>query len=163
MIHEYGVTTTIRHLGRLAIGFLQIKIAGDFFDHLFRNDFGVFNERADQGMFTKQIDNPRNASGMAMHNFDRRWAEDLPSRVAGDAEPLLDVAMRLEQRQRACFGPESNALAKLPQARVVYFFLQLRLTGEHNLQEFFRGSLQIRQKPNLFEHVRRQVLRFVDD
>src|SRR6266566_4624744 len=118
---------------------------------------------ADQGMFTKQIDNPRNACGMAMHNFDRRWAEDLPSRVAGDAEPLLDIAMRLEQRQRACFGPKSNALTKLPQLRVVYFFLELRLTGEHDLQEFFRGSLQIRQKPNLFEHVGGQVLRFVDD
>src|SRR2546428_12430495 len=82
MIRQYGVTATIRYLG-LAIGFLQIKIAGDFFDHLSRNGFGVFDERADQGMFTKQIDNPGNASGMAMHNFNCRWAEDLPSPVAG--------------------------------------------------------------------------------
>ena len=72
MVYEYGMAGIPGFGGQLGTNFLQVKIAGNFFDDLFRDGFGVFDERADQGMFTNQIDNPGNASGVAMHNFNRR-------------------------------------------------------------------------------------------
>ena len=64
----------------LDVHILEIEVAGDFFHDLFRHGRGVFDERADQSVFAKQIDEPRNAAGMAMHDFNGRRTEDLFSR-----------------------------------------------------------------------------------
>src|SRR5882724_6583274 len=40
---------------------------------------------------------------------------------------------------------------------------QLGLADQNDLQELLRARLEIREEPHLLEHIRRKVLRFVDD
>ncbi len=52
----FPLQSCIRGFGRrLDLHFLEIEITGDFFDDLFRDGFGVFDEGTDQGMLAKQI------------------------------------------------------------------------------------------------------------
>lgn len=46
MVHEYWMWNVRRFGDRLDTDFLQIQIAGDFFDDPFGNGFRLFDERA---------------------------------------------------------------------------------------------------------------------
>src|SRR6476661_5261022 len=100
---------------------------------------------------------------MTVHGLNGSGLKNLLSAATGDAKPLGDVAVSLQECQRASFGPQSNALAKLPKLSIVHFHFQLRLTREDDLEELCICSLEVTQEPNLFEHFERQILSLIDD
>ncbi len=54
-------------------------------------------------------------------------------------------------------------MIELPQFRLVQHVEQVQLSDDHDLQQLLIVGLEVRKDANLFEHVGRQVLRFVDD
>ena len=58
--------------------------------------------------------------------------------------------------------PRRDPLIELPQLRQFEMFRKFRLADQHDLQQLLPFRLQIRQQPDLFEHRRRQVLRFIN-
>jgi len=59
--------------------------------------------------------------------------------------------------------PQRNSLTQLPQFRLPEHLFQLGLPHQHDLDQLRLGGLEIRQQPDLLEHLGREVLRFVDD
>jgi hypothetical protein len=50
----------------------------------------------------------------------------------------------------------------LTKLRPFELFFQFGLARKHDLQEFLRGSFQVVEQPNLFQHGHRQILGFID-
>ena len=74
-----------------------------------------------------------------------------------------DVAVSLFERELARLGAERDALPELPELRLIQLLFKFGLAGEHDLQQLFSGSLQIRQQADFLEHLRRKILRLVND
>ena len=58
---------------------------------------------------------------------------------------------------------QHDALAELAQLGPRQHVPELRLPDEHDLDQLGARGLEIREQPDLLEHLRREVLRFVDD
>ncbi len=86
-----------------------------------------------------------------------------PPRQAGDTQPFQYVSARLLEREGARFRSERNALAELPELRLVQFLFKFGLPGKHNLQQLLGRSFQVGQQPNFFQHPRREVLGLIDN
>ena len=71
--------------------------------------------------------------------------------------------VRFFEGELARFGAQRDALPELPELRLVELLFEFGLARENDLQQLFRGSLQIRQQPDFLEHLRRKILRLVDD
>jgi hypothetical protein len=56
-----------------------------------------------------------------------------------------------------------HALRQLPQVPLSQKVVELRLSDEHNLNQFLRIGLEIRDQANLLENIAREILCFVDD
>jgi hypothetical protein len=99
-----------------------------------------------------------------MHRVDGGFCKvGVGVRCAGNAKALHDVSADFISGERIGFAAQHDALPELPQLGQLEFFLKLGLAREDDLQQLVRGSLEIGQQPNLFEHGERQVLCFIDD
>ena len=83
--------------------------------------------------------------------------------AAGDAQTLDDVLGGLVGGERLGAAPEEDALAELAHAGMTQLLFELRLTGEHDLQQLLGGGLEVGEQANLFEQLPGEVLRLVDD
>ena len=68
-------------------------------------------------------------------------------------QPVLDVALHLQARQRAQVIAHRDPLAELAQARRVQLLAQLGLAEEDDLQELALVGLQVRQQPYLLQQL----------
>ena len=98
-----------------------------------------------------------------MNGLNGFGAEDGFAVGAGDAQTLGDVVRRFLSGERGSFTAQHDALTKLAKFGKFEFVFQLGLTGQNNLQEFFRGSFQIGEKTNFFKNRKAEILRFIDD
>ena len=114
-------------------------------------------------MFAEQIRNPGNSAGIAVHHRHRFRAEDIGIFGSRDSHALLNISVGFLERERARLGAQRDALPELAQLRLVQFLFEFGLPGENDLQQLFRGSLQVRQQSDFLEHLRRKILRLVDD
>ena len=82
----------------------------------------------------------------------------------GNFQSVPYVFLRLAGVQGADVVVADDALRELPQLRAAQCRPQLRLAHEDHLQlQHLPSGIEIRQHPQLFELVRGQVLRLVDD
>src|SRR5579862_2045 len=117
-----------------------------------------------QSIFTKRIDQARNAARVTMNLEDRFHRENFvwigtPCHL----HPLAYVAVRFLQFQRLQLGAQSDSLLQLPQIDRIELFVQLRLTNQQDLQQLFLRRFQIRQKSNFFENLRGEMVGFVNN
>ena len=59
--------------------------------------------------------------------------------------------------------PGRHALGELSQLRLLEDRRQLRLTDQDHLEQLLPGGLEVRQEPDLLEHLGGEILRLVDD
>ncbi len=76
---------------------------------------------------------------------------------------MAHIGARLLAAQRIQVVAAGDALRELAQLGAREQLAQFRLADEDDLQQLLRRRLQVRQQPHVLEHLRRQVLRFVDD
>ena len=104
-----------------------------------------------------------NSASIAVNGLDRFRTENIGIFGPGNAQPLLNIAAGFLERELASLGAQRDALAELPELGLIEFLFELGLSGEHDLQQFFGGSLQIGEQADFFEHLRRKILRLVHD
>ncbi len=81
---------------------------------------------------------------------------------AGDAQPVVDVALGLEAVERLEVVAHGDALAQLAQAALVEPVAQLGLADQDDLQQLALVGLEVREQPHLLEQLRLEILRLVD-
>src|SRR5580704_3255005 len=114
-------------------------------------------------MFAEEIDHARDAKRVHMRSFNGLRTENwFPVRSA-DAESFSNVGVGLLLGKRRCFATQHDSLAELPQLREVQLIIQLGLTGENYLEQFFGRSLKVCQQTNLLQNWRCKILSFVDN
>ncbi len=113
------------------------------------------------GLFAEQICHARDAARMPVDCLDRQGAEDFLSVAAGDSQSFENIAGRLFRSEGKRLRPERNALPELAKVSLVQLLFDLRLAGQHDLEQFVRGSLQIRQQPDFFQRLPRKNLRLI--
>ena len=75
---------------------------------------------------------------------------------------MTHVRRGLVRGQRIEVISAGDALRKLPQLGAIQQFAQLRLADQDDLQQLLRLGLEIREQPDLLEHLGREILRLVD-
>src|SRR5580698_10908848 len=76
-------------------------------------------------------------------------------------QAALDVSRRLLQIERHQLRAEGNSLLELAQSHRVQFVVQLWLAHQQNLQQLGLGRFQVGQQPDLFQNLRRQLMRLI--
>ena len=72
-----------------------------------------------------------------------RFENLLPIRTR-DSQSLLHVRLSLVEGERMGLGPQRQTLPQLAQMRLFQLLLQLRLSHQHDLNQLFAISLEIR-------------------
>ena len=75
---------------------------------------------------------------------------------------MPDVGTCLIEVQRLKIVSSSNSLIKLPQLGSRQLIGQFWLTNENNLEQLLIIGFEIRQKTNLLQHIKIEVLRLVN-
>src|SRR5258708_2414269 len=130
----------------------EIEVVSYFFDRLGLNRELVFNERIHKGMVAKKVDDTRNPQRIDVNRLNRLWTKNWFPGCTRDPQTLRDVLLGLLLRKRGSAAAKHNTLTELAKLWELEFLLQFSLPGENDQQKLFRGSLQIRQKANLFQH-----------
>ena len=97
--------------------------------------------------------------------MDARAGFAVEGQRAGHAryrQPVRDVLLRLGRRQRLEVKARDHALRELLELGPREHRAQLGLADQDDLQQLAVAGFEIRQEPQLFEHLGRQVLRLVD-
>ena len=81
--------------------------------------------------------------------------------VARHLEPVAHVRDRLVARERADVPAQRDALVQLRQLGVREQRAQLRLSDQDDAQQLLGGGLEVREEPQLLQHLDRQRLRLV--
>ena len=76
---------------------------------------------------------------------------------------MLDVRARLPFGERAQVVPGGHPLGELAQLLARQESGELGLADQDDLEELLARRLEVRQQPNLLEHLRSQALGLVDD
>jgi hypothetical protein len=100
---------------------------------------------------------------MAVHGRERVRGEGGLAVAAGHGQAVADVVLRLLAAQRGQVVARGHALGELAQLVPAQHLLQLRLAHEHDLDELLGVRLQVRDEADLLQHLRREVLRLVDE
>ena len=82
---------------------------------------------------------------------------------ARHAEAVSDVSAGLFERKRQTSAAHRNALAHLAKSRTLKHFFELWLAAQDDLQEVSMRGLQVQKHAQLFDHIQREALRFVND
>jgi hypothetical protein len=111
-----------------------------------------------------QVHEPRHAACEAVHETDGRSREDARRAAARrDVETVAHVGRRLARRERPHVPAQRDPLVQLHQLGVQQQRAELRLPHEHHAEQLLRRRLEVREQPELLEHVDRERLRLVDD
>lgn len=94
---------------------------------------------------------------------ERRRRENRDLLTAGLIEAMLNVGYALRIGQRQDPGPNRDALTDMAHLMTLQQRFQFRLTGEHDLYQFFVRRLQVGQHPDTFQSLDRHTLGLVDD
>ena len=119
-------------------------------------------EGCEQGFVGQDVHQTRHATGMAVQGRARRPGKQAVAPVAGDAQTMFDIGIDLFAAQSRQPVMEGDALAQLPDPRLAQFFIQLRLTEQHNLDQLALFGLEIRNQPQRLQRQHRHRLRLVD-
>src|SRR5260370_991043 len=98
-----------------------------------------------------------------MNSLNRLWTENRVTRSPRNPQPFRDVLLGLLVGKRGGTAAEHDALAELAKLRKFELLLQFGLTGENNLQQLVRGSLQIREQADFLQDRISQILRFINN
>ena len=140
---------------------LQLLDGG--FDQRVVDDGAFLGECAQQRRVAEDVDQPRDAARVAEDEVASGGLEDLSPFRAGDLEAVRDVFVRLALGKRAQMEPQTNALSELLQSRRIELVRQLRLARDDDAHQLLLAQLEAGEETHFFEHLARQVLRFVDD
>src|SRR5262249_38959073 len=124
------------------------------------NLIGVADEEA---VIAERVDEARDASGVLGDAADRGVGEQTEVLRAGDAKARADVVAGLLLGQRRYAAAKADSLLELTQLGTVQRVQQLRLAHEQDLQELFGLGLEVREKPDLLDSAKVQVLRLIED
>src|SRR5438445_2833553 len=117
----------------------------------------------DEAVIAQDIHQARDPAGVIRDPLDRAGGEDPEIARAGDAEPEIDVLAGLLRRERTDAEPQGDPLLELPHLRQPKLGPELGLPDQQNLEELRGGRFEVREQPNLFERLQREVLRLVED
>lgn len=155
----------VRLLRRRGFG-LEDPVASAVAQHLghdVRIHVGAFvREGVDQRVVAELVDQTRRPPRGGVDHPARLVGED-PALGPRDGEAVGDVGLRLLQGQRAKMEFRGDALRELGQVRARDQLAQLRLAHEDELQQLVLVRVDVGEHPQLFERLRRQVLRLVED
>jgi hypothetical protein len=117
---------------------------------------------AEQRAIADDIDDARNATADVVDLAQCAAREDVDGRT-GDAHAMAHVGRGLLARQRIEVVAAGDALRELPQVLARQQFAQLRLADQDDLQQLLGFGLQVGEQADVLEHLRGEVLRFIDD
>jgi hypothetical protein len=89
--------------------------------------------------------------------------EQASTRQARHLQAVLDVLRGFGGRQRVQVVARNHPLRQLLHVGALQHVAQLRLADQHDLQQLALIGFQIRQQPQLLQHLRGQVLGLIDD
>ncbi len=119
-------------------------------------------ECVDQREIAELVQEARHAERARIDELDGFRLEQRRA-AARDTEPMMDVRMGLAALERLEMKIDGNALRELAQFGAAQLRAQLGLTDEQNLENQILVRIDVRQQSQLFEHLDRQVLRFVEN
>jgi hypothetical protein len=96
-----------------------------------------------QGVVAKNIEPARIAAGFGDDVIERVMGKNLDPAARRHLDAKIDIGQRLERRQVADLGAHRDALIELAQFVARQFLVQLRLAGEHDLEEFLLIAFEI--------------------
>ena len=88
-----------------------------------------------------------------MDSFERPGRERHRSGAAGDRQPVRHVRRHRLPVERLQLVTNRDSLIELPQLRRPQDVLEIELPDEHDLQQLLLVGLEVRQDPNLLEHL----------
>ena len=109
------------------------------------------------------VDQAGHAARHAVELRERLVLEQRLAGVAGEPQPLLDVVVHLLFREGTQRVAQHDALAQLAQLGLRQLLGQLGLPDQHDLEQLRAGRLEVREQPDLLEHLGGEVLRLVHD
>ena len=122
-------------------------------DDLGRHLPGVHGVRRHEARVAQHVHDARNAGAHGGDASSRLGREDVAPRRAGKLEALADVGRHLVRRQRTQADVQRDPLPQLAERRIGELRLELGLPGQNDLQDLLGARLQVRQQPQLLEHV----------
>src|SRR3990172_7864681 len=117
----------------------------------------------EQAVVTDRIDEPRDPARVLGNPGDRHIREEPEVGRPSDPGPGADVVAGLVGGQGEDAAAEADALIELAQLGAIQLVQELRLAGEHDLQQLVRMGLEVREEPDLFEGADVEILRLVED
>src|SRR6185436_13387980 len=118
---------------------------------------------AHEGVVADHVDRARYTAGQLVDERHGLQREHLRRHPACSTDAAGDIRRCVTQFERQEITSERDPLLQLPKVGVLQPVGQLRLTGEHERQKFFRWRLDVREQPNLLEELSAQALRLVDN
>src|SRR5438309_5899339 len=144
-------------------GELAIDLFRDLFDGIGRDYPLVRQKTGQQHAIAEQVDASRNTSARGEDRFERVRHDERHAIPADAFEPMLDVALRVIGVQRTDMARRDYALAQCMRLGALQDRAEFGLSDQETLQQGMRANLEIRQHAQLFNGLRCQVLRLVDD
>src|SRR6266480_590984 len=144
-------------------GELAIDLFRDLFDGIGR-DYPLVRQKAgQQHSIAEQVDAPGDPCARGEDRFERVRHDERHAIPADAFEPMLDVALRVIGVQRTDMARRDHALAQCMRLGALQNRAEFGLSDQEALQQGMRAKLEVRQHAQLFDGLRRQVLRLVDD
>jgi len=143
------------------VGTIKLAVVRGLLNGGCRNDAGVFRAGVDERMLREDVDYTGNPSRVSVDGAHCIGLKNRLTVGACYAEAFADVAICLLESQRRSRATNGDALAKLAKFMALKLVLQLRLTGQNDLQKLFAGCLEIQEKADFLEGSGIQTLRFV--
>jgi len=119
--------------------------------------------RLHQRAVAEQVDDARDAARKRVHEVERGGLKRDRRRPARHPEAMRDVGLDFLAIERLERRADRDALIELAHLGGGQRVEQVQLADQHNLQQLRFVGLEVGDDADLFEHLRRQVLRLVDD
>ncbi len=115
-----------------------------------------------KGIIADAVNQPWNSARINGNLFDRVALEYILDPAVNALQPRIDIATHFARRNGFEPAAQHDTLFQLPEFRLVQFLFKLGLPGQDNLQELIFVGLQIAKQPQLFQNLKAQILRLID-
>src|SRR5215211_1178092 len=142
---------------------LETEHLGDFLDDR-AHDLGMPGHgAAAERVIAEVVDDAGDTARCLADEYDGVVSEEVDARGPGRFEAEADVLVDLAETERLNLAVERDALFELAQVGPVERLAELGLAAEDDLEELAAAHLEVEQEANLFEQLRREPVRLVDD
>ena len=147
--------------GRLDIA--EFTVPYRRFDVLQADVVGTLGESGEERLVGNQIKTPRKPIARSCHVSNHSPAEQVRSVIARGLKAKSQISpgvLGIERQEVEAMG---NAFAKLPDILLAQILIQLRLSEQHDLQQFIVLRFQVGEQADFLQRGNRHPLRFLHE